>query len=335
MAGLPANVWAASAASLLTDISSEMILNLIPLFLTNVLGARTGVVGLVEGVAETSSSLLKVFSGWLSDRVGTRKWLAVAGYAISTAAKPFLYIASTWTGVLGVRFAERIGKGVRTAPRDALIADSVDETQRGRAFGLHRAADTAGAMLGILVALLVVWMTQTDASRLSRATFQRLVLFSLIPAVLAVITLALGTRDIGSQTKSKAVPFLSGSLLDTRFKHFLGIIAVFTLGNSADAFLVLRAQEQGLSVLGILGMLATFNLVYAVVSVFAGLLSDRFGRPRLIVTGWLIYGVLYLGFAAAATSWQIWLLYALYGIYYGTVEGTARAYVAEIGRAHV
>src|SRR5512136_2554897 len=153
---LPRNVWAVSLASFFMDISSEMVINLLPLFLANVLGIRTNLIGLIEGVAEATSSLLKIFSGWLSDRLGGRKWLTVAGYGLSTLAKPFLYFAVTWEWVLGVRFADRAGKGIRTAPRDALVADSIDEKQRGLAFGLHRAGDTAGAMVGVLIALAVV-----------------------------------------------------------------------------------------------------------------------------------------------------------------------------------
>ena len=156
LASLPRNVWVVTLTSFLTDISSEMLTNLLPLFLFNVLGAKTNVIGLIEGTAETTASVLKVFSGWLSDRLGQRKWLAVGGYALSAFSKPFLFFANSWGWVLGVRFGDRLGKGLRTAPRDALVADSIDEKQRGLAFGLHRAGDTAGAVVGLLVALGVV-----------------------------------------------------------------------------------------------------------------------------------------------------------------------------------
>lgn len=326
---LPRNVWSVTATSFLTDISSEMILNLLPLFLANVLGVRTGLIGFIEGIAETAASLLKVFSGWLSDVIGKRKRLAVAGYGISTVAKPFLYVATSWWAVLAVRFADRVGKGVRTAPRDALVADSIDERHRGLAFGLHRAGDTAGALVGLLIALGVVWATQAGSLALSRATFQRLVLFSIVPAVLAVGILATTARDVAGAKKGEA-PRLSLRPFNRQFRRFVPVVVLFTLGNSADAFLILRAQERGLSVLGILGMLATFNLVYALVSGPAGALSDRIGRRQLIVAGWTLYGLLYLGFALVTTAWQMWLLYALYGVYYGAVEGTAKAFVADI-----
>jgi MFS family permease len=327
---LPRNVWVVTATSFLTDISSEMIVNLIPLFLANVLGVRTGVIGLIEGVVETTASLLKVFSGWLSDRLGQRKRLTVAGYALSTLAKPFLYFATTWGWVLGVRFADRVGKGVRTAPRDALVADSINPRQRGLAFGLHRAGDTAGAVVGLLIALAVVWAAQGSGLALTRATFQSVVLLSILPAVLAVLVLALGVRDVPAGETARHPPGLSLRGLNARFKSFLTIVVLFTLGNSADAFLILRAQERGLSVLGVLGMLVAFNLVYTLVSGPAGALSDRVGRRRLIAGGWTAYGLVYLGFALAGSAWQAWALFALYGVYYGMVEGSARAMVADL-----
>ncbi len=329
---IPRNVWVVTATSFLTDISSEMILNLLPLFLANVLGVRTGAIGLIEGVAESTSSLLKIVSGWFSDRVGKRKWLTVAGYGISTVAKPFLYFVRSWPGVLSVRFADRVGKGVRTAPRDALVADSIDEQHRGLAFGLHRAGDTGGALLGLLISLAVVWTMQTGSIGLERETFQRLVLLSVIPAALAVLVLAIGAQDT-VRKRQTVVPSLSLRRFDTRFRRFMLVVVLFTLGNSADAFLILRAQERGLSVVGILGMLASFNLIYALVSGPAGSLSDRVGRQKLIIAGWLVYGLLYFGFALAESAWQIWMLYALYGMYYGAVEGTARAFVADIVHA--
>lgn len=329
---LPRNVWVVTVTSFLTDISSEMVINLIPLFLANVLGVRTGVIGLIEGVAETSASLLKVFSGWLSDRWGGRKWLTVAGYTLSTLAKPFLYVANTWGWVLGVRFADRVGKGVRTAPRDALVADSIDQRQRGLAFGLHRAGDTAGALLGLVIALLVVWLAQGSGLALTRATFQSVVLISILPAALAVLVLAVGARDVPVVRDAAHPPRLSLRGFEARFRGFLLIVVLFTLGNSSDAFLILRAQERGLSVLGVMGMLVTFNLVYTLVSGPAGALSDRVGRRRLILAGWLAYGLIYLGFALAGTAWQVWLLFTLYGVYYGMAEGASKAMVADLVR---
>jgi len=321
------NVWAASAASFLNDISSEMIFNLLPLFLANVLGLPMGIIGLVEGVAESLSSLLKIASGWLSDRVAQRKPLAVLGYAVSTLAKPFLYFAASWQAVLAVRVADRIGKGVRTAPRDALLADSVAPESRGLSFGLHRAADTAGAFVGLAVALGVVWTRQSGESLLAASTFRTLVWLSVAPAVLAVAVLALGAKEPPHASRPQEP---GHGKLGKRFHGFLFALVLFTLGNSSDAFIILRAQERGLSLVGVLGMLCGFNFVYAVVSAPAGRLSDRWGRKPLIVSGWLLYGVLYLGFAAAESAVHVVVLFALYGVYYGLAEGTARAFVADL-----
>ena len=326
---LPRNVWVVTATSLLTDISSEMIVYLIPLFLANVLGVRTAVIGLIDGVAETTASLLKIYSGALSDKLGKRKWLTVAGYALSTIAKPFLYIANAWGWVLGVRFADRVGKGIRTAPRDALVADSIDPSQRGLAFGFHRAGDTLGAFLGLGLAAVIVWLTQSQAEFLTRSTFQLAILVSVIPAVLAVIVLALGARDVAKSNPS-AKPTLSLKGFDSRFKTFLVIVVLFTLGNSSDAFIVLRGQERGLNVLQVMLMVMTFNFVYAILAGPLGALSDKIGRRRLILFGWLAYGLVYLGFALSQTGWQVWMLFGLYGIYYAATEGVAKALIADL-----
>ncbi len=326
---LPRNVWAVSVTSFLADVSSEMILNLLPLFLTNVLGVRTSVIGLIEGVAEATASLLKLVSGWLSDRLGSRKWLAVAGYAISALSKPLFYGAQTWTRVAVARWSDRVGKGIRTAPRDALVADSTPVAQRGLAFGFHRASDTAGAMVGLIIALGVVWLVQQGSVLLYESTFRTLVLLSLLPAFAAVLVLIVATREVAVAGQS-ALPRLGFKTLGRPFLIFLLIVGLFDLGNSSDAFLVLRAQERGMSVSGILAMLITFNLIYTLVSTPAGALSDRIGRRRLLVAGWLIYAAIYFGFALAQAGWQIWALYAVYGLYYGLSYGTAKAMVADL-----
>jgi MFS family permease len=326
---LPRNVWVLTLVSFLTDISTEMIVHLIPLFLANVLGVRTITIGFVEGVAETTASMVKIASGRLSDRLGRRKLLTVAGYALSTAAKPFLALAGSWQAVLGVRFVERLGKGIRTAPRDALIADSIQPEKRGLAFGVQRAGDTAGAALGILVSMAVVWLAQGSAYTLSHGTFQTLVWLSLIPAVLAVFLLVAGIQERRA-APAAARQGEASTGLPAPFKRFLAVIVVFTLGNSADAFLLLRAQERGVGILGVLGLLLALNVVYTVVSGPAGSLSDRVGRKRLLAAGWGLYALVYLGFALAQATWQLPLLFALYGVYYGLTEGAAKAYVADL-----
>ncbi len=323
------NIWAVSLTSFFMDISSEMVLNILPLFLSSVLGVKTNIIGIIEGVAEATSSILKIFSGWLSDKLRSRKWLAVAGYGISALAKPFFYLASSWEAIGAIRWADRVGKGVRTAPRDALVADTVKPEQRGLAFGLHRAADTAGAMLGILIAAFVVWKVQAAGSSLQESTFRTIVLISIIPAVLAVISLAVMTREKKPEGVAKA-PKISFKGLGKNFMFFMIIVGIFDLGNSSDAFLVLRAQERGMTTLHILLMLAVFNLVYTLVSTPAGMISDKIGRKKLIIGGWTMYALIYLGFALAQNVTHIWLLYVAYGLYYGMAYGTAKAMLSDL-----
>jgi MFS family permease len=334
IAQLPRNVWAVSLTSFFMDLSSEMVINLLPLFLANVLGVQTSIIGLIEGIAEATASLLKLFAGWLSDRLGGRKWLAVAGYALSAFSKPFFYFASTWELVAAVRWADRAGKGIRTAPRDALVADSVTPQTRGLAFGFHRAMDTAGEMLALLTAILVVWLAQRGTVALEASTFRTVVLVSLLPAFLAVLSLAFGAKDVAVKSK-RALPKFAFRSLGKPFMIFMVIVGIFTLGNSSDAFLLLRAQKTGLSVLSILAMVATFSLIYTLVSTPAGSLSDRVGRRRLIVGGWLVYAAIYIGFGFASSGWQMWLLYVVYGLYYGMAYGTANALVADLVPAEV
>lgn len=326
---LPRNVWAVGFTSFFMDISSEMVLNILPLFLSNVLGVPTSIIGLIDGVAEATASILKLFSGWLSDKIGGRKWLAVVGYGLSAITKPFFYFASSWGLVFGVRWADRVGKGIRTAPRDALVADSVTKETRGLAFGFNRAMDKAGAFLGLLIAALAVWLAQANTINLSKSTFQTIVLISLVPAFLAVLSLAIGAKDVVVKGLRTA-PKFSLRNMGKPFQIFLVIVSVFTLGNSADSFLVLRAQNLGVSVTGILIMLAVYNLIITLVATPAGSLSDRVGRRRLIIGGWLVYAAVYFGFALAQSTWQVWLLYSVYGLYFGLAFGTTNAMVADL-----
>jgi MFS family permease len=340
LSDLPRNVWVVTLTSFFTDVSSEMLFNLLPIFLYSVLGVKTAFIGLIEGLAQAVASLLKIVSGWMSDRLGMRKPLAVAGYAISTLAKPFLYLTTTWPGVLLVRFADRLGKGVRTAPRDALVADAVRREERGLAFGLHRAGDTAGAVIGLTVALAVVLLVQRGDPNLERGTFQTVVLISIIPSVLAVLTLAIGAHDVPAEEVADGQSAASDREGDGAqssplwrtpgFQRFIILLVIFTLGNSSDAFLILRARTTGLSVAGVLGMMITFNLIYALLSIPAGSLSDRIGRRWLLIAGWGVYALVYFGFAVVSESWQAWSLMGVYGIYYGLSEGAERAFVADL-----
>jgi len=333
--GLNPNIFFLGLVSFLTDVSSEMIFPVLSLFLFNVLHTPTTIIGLIEGAAESIASLLRVFSGWLSDKLGKRKGLTILGYGLSTFAKPFMYIATTWGIAFGVRFADRIGKGIRTAPRDALVADSLTPEQRGKGFGIHRAMDTFGAVVGIISAAVIVFLWQGENWALTQDTYKQLVLIGVIPAVLALFIFFFVREPkretpVAPPSTARLGGLLSG--FDKRFWIFLGLIFLFSLGNSSDAFLVLRAQNLGSPVLYILLMLLLFNFIYASISTPAGILSDRLGRRRVIILGWLIYALVYLGFASASpgASWQLWLLFGFYGVYYGLAEGVARAFVADL-----
>ncbi len=328
-ARLPRNVWVASATSFLTDVSSEMVVNVLPLFLANVLGARTAVIGLIEGVAASTASLIQFGSGAVSDRIRRRKGLAVLGYAISALSKPGFALASSWGGIAAARWAERLGKGVRTAPRDALVADAVGSRDRGLAFGLHRAADTAGAVVGLLVAIGVLAWVQQGSATLDAGAFRTLVWASLVPALAAVAVLALGAREV-RRTPDAAMRRPRLRELGRPFFGFLAVSALFDLGNFSDAFLVLRAQERGLGVTDILWVLVGFNAVYALLATPGGRLSDTLGRRGVLAVGWTWYGAVRLGFAGARDGGDITLLFLLYGAYYGLTIGTAKALIADL-----
>jgi MFS family permease len=331
--GMHPNVFFLGLVSLLTDTSSEMIFTLVPLFVLNVLGAGAMAVGLIGGLSESFDAVFRIFSGRISDRFRKRKVLAVIGYGFSTLVKPFMLLASAWGGVLAVRFGDRLGKGIRTSPRDALIADSVGAETRGKSFGVHRAMDTAGAVLGLVIAAIIIYVIQGGVIDLSRESYRWLVIVGVVPAFLAVLMLLGFVSEEGpakrttveTGTKKTVITSFSG-----RFRLFLLIIGVFTLGNSSDFFVILRAQNLGVSVLNITLMLVLFNVTYATISTPAGVLSDRLGRKRVIAFGWTIYALVYLGFALATSVWHIWLLFACYGIYYGIVEGVAKAFVADL-----
>ncbi len=326
---LPRNVKIVAITSFLTDISSEMVINTLPLFMSNVLGVKTYLIGLIEGVAESTSSLLKMYSGWLSDRLGRRKSLAVLGYAVSALSKPLFYFAAGWGTIAAARWGDRVGKGIRTAPRDALLADSIPADRRGHAFGFHRAADTAGAFCGLLIALGLTWFWQKGGAEMLAGTFRVIVLASLLPAFLAVLVLAFGVKETKAPTAG-TLPRFGFKSLGREFRYFIIMVGLFELGNSSDAFIVLRAQERGLSIVGILAMLLAFNFVYTVIATPAGKISDRIGRRRVLLLGWTIYALTYLGLALAGSTTHIVILFIVYGAYYGLSFGTGKALVADL-----
>jgi len=331
IAGLHPNVFLLGLVSLLTDVSSEMIFTLMPLFLANVLAAAPIVIGLITGVSDGIASIMKLVSGWISDKIGKRKWLAFAGYGISNFIKPVMYFASSWGIVFGIRFADRFGKGIRTAPRDALIADSLASTERGKGFGLHQAMDSAGAAIGLLFTAVIIYFLQQNALNLEKNTYQLLVVFGIIPGMLALIVFFfIHDRRHDSRMRIGITEAATDSSIGKQFMGFIIIMFLFTLGNSSDAFLILRAQNLGSCVLDIALMLLLFNIAYASVSLPAGLLSDRIGRKKILIISWLNYAAVYLGFAVASSAWQVWLLFGLYGVYYGLSEGVARAFIADL-----
>jgi len=315
------NIIILGLASLLTDLSTEMVYPLLPLFLTQTLGASPAVLGFIEGLAESAASLLRVFSGYISDRVGRRKPLALAGYAASTLGKLLLYLAMAWPTVLAGRLVDRFGKGVRTAPRDALIADSSDPGRRGRAYGLHRAMDTLGATLGVVAAILLL--------RTASGNFRTIFLWSLVPAALGVAVLFLA-RDVRSHRSTAQAPVLRWSALPGRLRAYLLVVFLFTLGNSSNQFLLLRAQNLGSTAAVVLLLYLAYNIAYALVAYPAGRLSDRIGRRALLVSGYTLYGLVYLGFAVARSQAWLWGLFVAYGLYIGMSEGVEKALVADL-----
>ena len=326
--GVPPNIFFLGLVSFLTDVSSEMTLTILPLFLTSVLGVGPAIIGLIEGIAESTATTLRVFSGWLADRTKKRKALTVVGYTLSSLAKPFLYFATTWGMVLGVRFTDRLGKAVRTAPRDALVASSSAPLEMGRGFGFQRALDSYGAVVGLALAALAVFLAQRTAPDLTRASYQKLVLIGIIPAFLAPLLLLWKVKEPPSAPPTEKPTSHQG--LSGRFKLFLAIMVVFALGRFSDAFLILRAHDLGLSPFYILVVLAMFNLVYAGTSLPSGVLSDRLGRKAVLLMGFAVYALIYLGFAQATAPWQVVFLFVAYGLYYGATEGVGRAYVADL-----
>jgi MFS family permease len=329
--GLSQNVFVFGFVSMLTDFSSEVTVKILPLFLANALGVKPAIIGFIEGLAESTATILKWVFGWLSDRMKKRKWLAFSGYAISNVTKPLLYFVSSWPFAAFLRFADRTGKGVRSSPKDALLADSSEKKKLGRSFGYGRSMDTLGSVFGMLAAAgMIAASGSAAAMTLTRSIYQKLIIMVSIPAVLALPLIAAFVRENAPRTGNPRTLNLSLSGFDWRFKTFLIIIVVFTLGNSSDAFLMLKAQKAGLDIVQIFLMLAMWKGVTSALSIPAGILSDRIGRNRVIRAGWLVYALVYLGFGLATQGWEVWALYALYGVYYAMTDGVASALVADL-----
>ncbi|MBI5573708.1 MAG: MFS transporter [Elusimicrobia bacterium] len=322
------NIIILGITSLLTDISSEMVYPLIAVYLSS-LGATPAIIGLIEGIAESLASLLKVFSGHFSDKTKRRKPFVIFGYSFSAVGKFLLYISTTWHLVFFARIFDRLGKGIRTAPRDALIAESSQDGKKGKAFGLHRTMDTIGAAAGVLLAyfFITTW----------HGSYKTVFLWSVVPAALGVVVLFFvkekhktdTEQKHGTDTKLK-INFKSFKYLDKKLKYFLMIAMLFTLGNSSNQFLFLRSKNLGFSAANIILLYLMYNIVYAFVSYPAGIISDNIGRKKILVMGYFFYGLVYFGFAYASAKISIWILFALYGLYIGLTEGIEKAFISDV-----
>jgi MFS family permease len=325
--------------SFFTDISTEMIYPLLPVFLASVLGANASFIGAIEGAAETTASLLKLLSGWWSDKVRSRKPFVVAGYLIASIVRPFTAATHSARQVLAIRLTDRVGKGIRTSARDALLADSAAPEARGRAFGFHAAADNAGAVVGPLVAFFILKLHGVGALDTSKHllpsdehAMRNVFWLSAIPAAIAMVILIVVVSDIPRQDGDggSANAGEASSRLGGRFWAYLVVVLLFTLGNSTDAFLLLRANQLGVPLALAPILWALLNFVKAATGTYGGQLSDTIGRKPLIVGGWFLYAAVYFAFGWAGAPWQAWALFAVYGIFYGMTEGTEKALVADI-----
>jgi MFS family permease len=315
--------------SLLTDASSEMIAPLLPIFLTATLGASASAVGAIEGAAETTAALLKLGSGWWSDRVARRKPLVVAGYLLATVARPLVALAATPAQVLAVRLTDRVGKGIRSAPRDALLAAAVPPEARGRAFGFHRAADHLGAVIGPLAAFALLGAGGVPL----RTVFW----LAAVPGVLALLALVVGVREAPAARAAPPRPAPAAAPASWRppraLRGVLAALLLFTLGNASDAFLVLRATQLGVPVALVPVLWAALHAVKSLAGTPGGALSDRLGRRPAILAGWVLYALVYAGLAAAASAWHVWALLLAYGLFFGLTEGAEKALVADLAPA--
>jgi MFS family permease len=340
------NLVALALVSFFTDASSEIIAPLLPLFLVGTLGASVSFVGIIEGAAESVASLIKLASGWWSDRAGRRKPLIVLGYGIASVVRPTMAFADSAVQVLGIRLADRVGKGIRAAPRDALLSASIAPEHRGRAFGFHRTSDHAGAVVGPIIAMICLnWLGMP---------LRQLFLVAAIPGALALLVVVFGVReeragtvplvpvvepavaddDITALAAPASAPVAVATSLGTPFRRTLLAIVLFTLGNSTDAFLLLRANQLGVPVSAIPLLWLVLHAVKMLSSTPGGILSDRFGRKPLIAGGWMLYALVYAGFAVATDAWQAWALFAVYGLVFGMTEGNEKALVADLVPVH-
>ena len=320
--GISKNVFTLGMVSFFNDIASEMIYPLVPIFLTSVLGAPVAVVGLIEGISESTASLLKVLSGWFSDKFKRRKPFVVAGYSLSSLSRIILSLAFSWPIVLLARFIDRFGKGTRTSARDALITESSDQSIRGKAFGFHRSLDTSGAVIGPLLGLLAI--------RLLNNNFRLVFFLAFIPAFIGVLLLISQVKETRKKESSSTRFQFNWADLNPSFKIFLFISLIFSLGNSSDAFLILRSENMGLSLSLVILAYVLFNITYALFSIPAGIISDKIGPRKVLLSGFILFSVVYLLFGLIHSSLYLWFLFPAYGIYMALTEGVGKAYVSNL-----
>jgi len=320
---LSKNVIILGLVSFFNDIASEMVYPIVPIFLTSVLKAPMTIVGLIEGIAESTASLLKTFSGWLSDKFKKRKFFVSSGYSLSTLSKLMIGLAKSWPLVLIGRFIDRFGKGIRTSARDALIAESSNDLNKGRAFGFHRALDTLGAVVGPLTAIFLIHFLNENLRPIFYLAF--------IPGMIAVLLLIFSVKEKKAEIGQTTLPKFSFQNLNPAFKIFFFSSIIFAIGNSSDAFLILRAKSLGLTTTLAIFAYVIFNLFYALFSLPAGILSDKIGPKKLLIFGFFFFALIYLLFGLNQSSIYLWLLFALYGIYMALTEGVGKAYLSQIG----
>lgn len=318
------NVFYIGLLSFFGGLSQDMFVPILPLYLVNVLGFSKEFIGLTEGILTSASSVFRFVAGWLSDKLGKQKPIVFVGYFLSMISRPLLAFVTSGIGILGLRFTDGVGKGVKDSPKDVLIAGSTEQANRGKGFGIARMLDTFGSVAGPLLLFLLLYIFRDSVLK-----YHYILLFCAVPLLFTLSILVFKVKEVSSRKEESNV-VLEKEKLPIKFYVFLTIISFFTIGNSSDAFLILRAQNVGVTLLAIPLVYALFNFVYASASVPLGSLSDKIGREKVILLGWFAYAVSYLGFASVSSSLGVWIVFGFYGLYYATTEGVAKAFVADM-----